>query len=149
MPGTTALKAQRRRRVFLAARPVFVGNNAQIRDRKAVLTVIAEHEPAFTAILQELGKERVVSVIQTLLGDQVFESELKAKLAFPDLYQVSAVRGLQHATSEQEAARSEAEAFREVSGSEEDDLDVEVGDGFKVDGFIGKGFVTTGTTRAG
>ncbi len=60
-----------------------------------------------------LDKQPVIDITLSLLRKQVFESEEKAKLVFPELYHVSAVRGLQHDTSEKNAARSEADALEE------------------------------------
>lgn len=115
----TASKAERRRRIFLAARTIFVGANAQIRDRKDVKAAIERHQETFGQINSK--KDLNVDVIWNLSEKGVFGSELKAKLEFPELYQVSAVRSLQHDVSEQNAARSEAEAFENISHAGSDD----------------------------
>ena len=113
-------KPERRRRIFLTARTIFVGAIAQIRDRKDIRPVIARHHETFQQLNSAFGKDVVVDVISSLLENSVFESELRAKLAFPELYQVSAVRSLQHDVSEQNAARSEAEAFENISHADSD-----------------------------
>ncbi|KAL8824418.1 MAG: hypothetical protein Q9191_005067 [Dirinaria sp. TL-2023a] len=122
-------KAERRRSIFLTARRVFVGSSAQIRDRKAIAAVVAQHGAIFQKLNESFGKESVIGVLLSLLDNGIFDSELKAKLAFPELFQVSAVRSLQHDASEQHAAQSEAEAFDRISlaneNGEEDDIDVE------------------------
>ena len=119
LPKKTS-KPERRRMVFLTARAVFFGDNAQIRDRSAVKTVLQRHTATFQQAIQDFGSNIVVDIIASLLENRIFESELKAKLAFPELYQVSAVRNLQHDASEQDAARSEAEALEEISEPEVD-----------------------------
>ncbi|KAL8702918.1 MAG: hypothetical protein Q9201_003898 [Fulgogasparrea decipioides] len=108
-------KAERRRHVFLTARTVFVGPNAQIRDRKAIAAIVARHESTFQPLCQKFKTSRVIDITLSLLENRIFESELNTKLAFPELYQVSAARNLQHDLSEQHAARSEAEALEAVS----------------------------------
>lgn len=50
-------------------------------------------------------------MIKTLLERQIFESELKAKIEFPGLFQTSPAGGLQHTESENDTAHSEAEAL--------------------------------------
>ena len=111
----TSIDHEQERMVFLVARTVFAGGNAQIRQKKAIRSLIDRHGGAFRQITQNLGKDRVVGIIAKLLEAKTLESELKAKLAFPELYQVSAVRNLQHEASEQDAARSEEEALEELS----------------------------------
>lgn len=122
-------KAERRRSIFLTAREVFVGPSAQIRDRKAIAAVFAKHEATFRELKKTFGEHIIIDVTSSLLRDGVFESELKAKLNFPDLFQVSAVRSLQRDASEQHAAQSEAETFDKISlaneNGEEDDVDVD------------------------
>ena len=113
-------KPERRRKVFLAARATFSGANAQIRDRNVIIRVVSKNERPFREIFHQFTRPIVFDIIQTLLLNRVFESEIEAKLAFPELYSISAVRGLQHAASEQDAARSEKEALEDVSKSKDD-----------------------------
>lgn len=115
-----ASKSERRRRIFLAARTKFVGSSARIRDRAAIKTVISKDPATFQSLKQSFGDIVVVDIIWSLLDSGIFESELKAKLAFPELYQPSPARNLQHDASEQEAAQSEAEALDEASRSDID-----------------------------
>ena len=114
-----ASKAERRRRVFLAARGTFVGTNAHIRDRNMMVKVISQNEQPFLEVIQSFSKAVVYDITRSLLVKEVFESELKAKLQFPELYSVSAVRGLQHDVSEQDAARSEQEVLQEIDESDD------------------------------
>ena len=113
-------KSERRRRIFLAARETFNGPNGKIRDRNVMIRVISKNERPFRDAIQSFSRNIVYDVIHSLLTNQVFESELKAKLQFPELYSVSAVRGLQHDASEQEAARSEQVALEELAQSPDD-----------------------------
>lgn len=116
MPASNPVsKPERRRRIFLSARTVFAGVNAGIRQRKDVARCIAGHEQAFELLIRAFGRDIITDVIVSLLENGIFESELKAKLAFPELYQVSKVRSIQHAVSEQDAARSEDQALASVS----------------------------------
>ena len=113
MPAVS--KPERRRRIFLTARTVFTGVNAGLRQRKDITRCIADHGQTFQPLIQAFGRDVTANVITSLLENGIFESELKAKLAFPELYQVSKVRSLQHDVSEQDAARSENKALASVS----------------------------------
>lgn len=117
--STPTTTAKRRRNVFLAARAVFTDQKAFIRDRNTVEKLVSRHAWSFRKELLHLEKQPVIDMTLSLLRKQVFESEEKAKLVFPELYHVSAVRGMQHDASEENAARSEAKAQEEVSRSEE------------------------------
>ena len=114
-PSKMVSRAERRRRIFLTARAVFIGPSAQIRERKDIRPLSSRHPDTFRQLNSAFGENVVVDIICSLLENGIFESELKARLNFPELYQVSAVRSLQHDVSEQDAVNSEAEAFDSIS----------------------------------
>ena len=53
------------------------------------------------------------------MDQRVFESKLKAKIAFPELFQTSPARDVQRNESENNAARSAAEALEELTSASE------------------------------
>ncbi|KAL8689884.1 MAG: hypothetical protein Q9218_004549, partial [Villophora microphyllina] len=122
-PSMGSVKEQRIREMYSIMNPTVVGNrqNAQIRDRKAIAAVVARHGSTFQPLNKKFGYKVVIDVTLSLLENRIFESELKAKLAFPELYQVSAARSLQHDVSEQNAARSEVEALEAISLADDED----------------------------
>jgi hypothetical protein len=107
------------RRVFLAYRTVFTGPHAQIRKSKKIREVIEQHKGSFEPLIKDFGLNKVADIVKTLLDQQIFESELKAKIAFPELFQTSAARDIQRNTSENDAARSVAEALEELTSASE------------------------------
>jgi hypothetical protein len=107
------------RRVFLAYRTVFTGPHAQIRKSKKVREVIEQHGGSFQPLIKDFGFDKVVDIVKTLLDQRVFESELKAKIAFPELFQTSPARDVQRNESENDAARSVAEAIEELTSASE------------------------------
>jgi Zn-dependent M16 (insulinase) family peptidase len=107
------------RRVFLAYRTVFTGPHAQIRKSKKVREVIEQHKESFKSLIRDFGFEKVADIVKTLLDQRVFESELKAKIAFPELFQTSPARDVQRNASENDAARSVAEALEELTSTSE------------------------------
>ena len=103
------------KRVFLACRAVFDGNNAQVRKPKAILKVVSQHQQICQTLLNDLGEKNLIGILKNLLERRVFDSDLEAKLAFPDLFTTSAARDLQHNTTEADAAKSEAEALENIA----------------------------------
>jgi hypothetical protein len=109
-----------KRRVFLAYRTVFTGPNAHIRKSKKVREVIQQHRKSFEPLIKDFGFNKVVDIVKALLDQRVFESELKAKIAFPELFRSSPARDVQRNASENDAARSAAEALEVCNGHMDD-----------------------------
>lgn len=117
------------RRVFLAYRTVFTGPQAQIRKSKKVREVIEQHRTSFEPLITDFGFDKVADIVKTLLDQRIFQSELKAKIAFPELFKTSPERDVQRNASENDAARSVAEALEELtSASEQGELGEEYQD---------------------
>ncbi|RDL40953.1 uncharacterized protein BP5553_00932 [Venustampulla echinocandica] len=108
-----------KRRVFLAYRTVFIGPHAQIRKSKKVKEVIEQHKNSFKPLIKDFGFDHVAEIVKYLLDQRVFESELRAKIAFPELFQTSQARDIQRTASENDAARSVAEALEELASTGE------------------------------
>jgi len=102
------------RRVFLAYRTLFTGPEAQIRKSTKVRKIVTKHQGSFHPLIRDLGLPKIVEIVKILLDQQVFESELKAKIVFPELFQTSPERNVQRNASEKEATRSIAEAIEEA-----------------------------------
>ena len=100
-----------KRRVFLASRSVFSGQNVHIRRAKKIRETVLQYSSLFKPLVNDFGINKTTDIIKILLEQKIFESELKAKIEFPELYQISPARSLQHAALETDAARSEAEVL--------------------------------------
>jgi hypothetical protein len=107
------------RRVFLVYRTVFTGPHAHIQKSKKVREVIEQHRGSFQPLLRDFGFDKVADIVKTLLDQRAFESELKGKIAFPELFQTSPARDVQRNESENDAARSAAEALEELTSASE------------------------------
>ena len=77
---------EERKRVFLATRDIFAGQNALIRKQKKVREMILKNENELREILADMGESTVVGVAKGLLEMQMFEMERKARIMFPDLF---------------------------------------------------------------
>ena len=98
---------------------MFTGPQAHIRKSKKVREVIEQHRQSFKPLIKDFGFDKVADIVKTLLDHRVFESELKAKIAFPELFQTSPARDIQRNESENDAARSAAEVLEELTSASE------------------------------
>jgi hypothetical protein len=83
-----ATKTQQRS-VYLACRAIFTGQKAHLRKQKLVRKELTNHLSVLQPLMRELGTEKVVTILRALLEKHVFESELRAKQEFPDLFRSS------------------------------------------------------------
>ena len=104
-----ASKAERRRRIFVTARQVFSGANAQLRQKNDVARVIKMDKQLFEPLSKDFGEGKVIDIIMSLLADEIFQSKRKAKIAFPGLNQISVVSSKETTVPDQSAVKSKAE----------------------------------------
>ncbi|KAI1454588.1 hypothetical protein F4805DRAFT_469318 [Annulohypoxylon moriforme] len=107
-----------KRRVYLACRAIFAGDKAQLRRPKKVREEIVKRPWALGSLTHDLGIEKVVEILRDLLERRVFESEIRAKVEFPELFHSSPDQEVQREASEIDAARSAAEALEEIASEE-------------------------------
>jgi hypothetical protein len=105
------------RLVYLALKGVFQGQDVHVRQEKKVRKLI-EKQQNHTDIKQLVQTYSLDSLCQTakvLLKDQVFESTLKAKIRFPEVFEVSPDQTAERAISEYEASKHEDAAIQSVA----------------------------------
>ena len=103
-----------KRLVYLHCRSIFTGTNAQVRREKVVLKLLEKHKGSIKILTHEFPLCTICTVAKELLEEGIFESKQRAKLHFPELFEVSKARAAEREASEAEAAKSEAEALEEV-----------------------------------
>lgn len=108
-----------KRRVYLACRAIFAGNNALLRKSKKIRELVVSHNAALAPIIRDFKVEKVLEILKILLEGQVFQSDVKAKIEFPELFRSSPTRDVQRTTSENDAARSVAEVLEEIASVED------------------------------
>ncbi|KAJ9215062.1 hypothetical protein DTO166G4_3319 [Paecilomyces variotii] len=106
------------RLIYLACQHIFRGANSQVRKLKTVKGLIRQNELALTDILREYDINRTSTVAKKLLESEVFDSTLKARIRFPELFDLSPTQSAEREASEAEAARDEANTVREISDRE-------------------------------
>lgn len=112
--------AEDRRRVYLACRPIFAGSNALLRKPKKIRELLSMHLKSIQLLVQNFSIKTVTDIVKILLERRIFQSDVKAKIEFSELFHSSPARDAQRATSENDAARSVAEALDEVVSREDD-----------------------------
>lgn len=100
--------------VYLALRSVFKGADAHIRKPKKIHELVQrhQHEKNIINLIQEHSMVNLCNVARILLEQQVFESTLKAKIRFPDVFEVSPSQNAERAISASKAAKTEADAIQ-------------------------------------
>lgn len=118
-----------KRRVYVLCRPIFSGKNALVRKRKKVKEMVNSSRTSLHPLLNELGEAKLVEALRSLLESRIFESELRARTEFPDLFRPSPSRHAQRQASEINAARSTAEALDEAARQDSEELHIkDIGD---------------------
>lgn len=112
------------RLVYLALRSVFIGDDANIRSVKAIRKRIQKHQQKenIKALIKNHNQDHVYGTAKELLEDRVFESTLRAKLRFPEVFSISPAQSADREQSEKEAARSEANAIKNAAEGRLDNL---------------------------
>jgi len=100
--------------VYLALKNIFKGNEAQVRKAKKVRELMSkrQHNNDVKNLIRQHNFDNVCNVAKALLEKQVFESTSKAKIRFPELFEVSAAQSAERSASEAKAAKTEADAIR-------------------------------------
>ncbi|KAJ5917577.1 hypothetical protein N7466_011131 [Penicillium verhagenii] len=106
------------RLVYLACQHIFRGSYSHVRKPKVIRSLIQENKPSLAGILREYTIKRTSNVAKKLLEDQVFDDTLKAKIRFPELFDVSPNQSAEREVSEAEAAKVEASAVKEITERE-------------------------------
>ena len=111
------------RLVYLALKDSLKGADAQIRKAKKVREVVqkVQYNVDVRDLIQEHNLDNVCNVAKALLEQQIFESTLRAKICFPEVYEISPGQSAERSASEAEAARLEADAINSASGDQNND----------------------------
>ncbi|PVH69905.1 hypothetical protein DL98DRAFT_438000 [Cadophora sp. DSE1049] len=107
------------RLVYLALRNVFKGPDAELRAwgkiRKRIQKHLDNKDAEVHALVAEHDIDDVSYTAQALLQDDIFASTLRAKIRFPEVFDVSPAQSAERVASEAEAARSDSDAIREAA----------------------------------
>lgn len=108
--------------VYLGLKNIFKGQKAEVRQLHAIQRLVTKHQnhAEVKDLIREHDIASVCSVARTLLTEQIFESTLKAKLRFPEVFDVSPTQSAEREASEAEAAKNESDAIRDAAQGHHD-----------------------------
>jgi hypothetical protein len=90
-----------------------------LRIAKKIRKLIQKHldngDAEVRALVAEHNIDNVCNTAKALLQDEIFESTLRAKIRFPEVFEVSPAQSAVRVASEAEAARSDADAIRDAA----------------------------------
>ncbi|UQC85769.1 uncharacterized protein CLUP02_11268 [Colletotrichum lupini] len=121
-----AYKNEDLERVYCTCRAIFSGNDALLRKKKKVKEALVKNTTTIKPLFFSFGEEKTILMSQHLLECRVFESDLRAKVMFPSLFQSTPQQDAEREASEADAVRSVANALDEMSQSEGEDDDDEL-----------------------
>ncbi|KAI0805229.1 hypothetical protein GGR55DRAFT_285014 [Xylaria sp. FL0064] len=100
--------------VYLALKNVFKGLDAEVRRLAAVRKLITRQQTDtdVSHLIKAHNIDIVCNIARTLLADGIFESTLKAKIRFPEVFDVSPAQSAEREASEAEAAINDANAIK-------------------------------------
>jgi len=113
--------------VYLTLKNVFDGSNAEVRQPKAIRKLINESNKKrdVADLIRAYTLDTICNTARILLTEQIFQSTIKAKIRFPEVFDVSPAQTAEREASEAEAAKNEAIAIEDaVQGHQENIQDV-------------------------
>ncbi|KAI7423213.1 hypothetical protein KC336_g7943 [Hortaea werneckii] len=104
------------RLVYLSFKNIFTGPDAHLRSLKTIRKRVQKYKDKeeIKALIQQHNLDHICNTAKSLLESEVFESTLKAKIRFPEVFDVSPSQSADREASEAEAAKSEADAIRKA-----------------------------------
>ncbi|KAI0551077.1 hypothetical protein F4679DRAFT_540228 [Xylaria curta] len=114
--------------VYLALKNVFKGKNAEVRRLTAVRRLITQNQKDsdVSNLINGHNIDIVCQIARSLLTEEIFESTLKAKIRFPEVFDVSPAQSAERAASEAEAAINEANAIKGVAHAYSEDVQFDI-----------------------
>ncbi|KAL8718239.1 MAG: hypothetical protein Q9225_004597 [Loekoesia sp. 1 TL-2023] len=121
------------RLVYLHCSSIFSGANAHVRKVKKISQLLEKHKASIKILTREFTLPAIATVTKELLEERIFESLPRARLRYPELFQLSEIQEAERAASEAEVLRIEAEAAQDIALTSDDEggdecLDLEQGE---------------------
>ncbi|KAJ0333172.1 hypothetical protein COL922a_010910 [Colletotrichum nupharicola] len=112
---------EERQRVYRTCRAIFSGDAALFRKPKKIKETLLHNRAPLKHVFQEFGEVKLADIVKQLLESRLFESDLRAKVEFPELFRTSPQQDAQREASEADAAKSIADCLGEIARFEEDE----------------------------
>ena len=103
--------------VYLTLKNVFMGNVAEMRKLTAIRKVIQKErrQSEVESLVSAHGLETICTTTRSLLLEGIFKSTMRAKIRFPEVFDVSPTQSAEREASEAEAVRCEATAISQFA----------------------------------
>ncbi|KAK1948644.1 hypothetical protein LY78DRAFT_698110 [Colletotrichum sublineola] len=101
--------------VYCMCRPLFSGSNAQLRKKKGIRKILLGNKDSLQPLFAGKSEKKLVATVQSLLENRAFESDLQAKVLFPDLFRTSPQRDAKREASKADVARSAVKFLEEIT----------------------------------
>lgn len=115
-----------RRLVYLHCSSIFKGTNTRIRKLKKIIQLLSQHENSLKILTNEFTLDAIAAVARWLLDERIFESQARARIHFPELFQPSETQEAEREAAEAEVARIEAETAQETVVTSDEDWGSEI-----------------------
>ncbi|KAJ3952557.1 hypothetical protein N0V92_010994 [Colletotrichum tropicale] len=112
---------EERQRVYRTCRAIFSGDAALFRKPKKIKETLLHNRGSLKHVFQEFGEVKLADIVKQLLENRLFESDLRAKVEFPELFRTSPQQDAQREASEADAAKSVADCLGEIARFEEEE----------------------------
>ncbi|KAI8295302.1 hypothetical protein K4K59_004743 [Colletotrichum sp. SAR11_240] len=112
---------EERQRVYRTCRAIFSGDAALFRKPKKIKETLLHNRGPLKHVFQEFGEVKLADIVKQLLENRLFESDLRAKVEFPELFRTSPQQDAQREASEADAAKSVADCLGEIARFEEEE----------------------------
>lgn len=112
---------EERQRVYRTCRAIFSGDAALFRKPKKIKETLLQNRGSLKHLFQEFDEVKLADIVKQLLENRLFESDLRAKVEFPELFRTSPQQDAQREASEADAAKSVADCLGEIARFEEDE----------------------------
>lgn len=76
-------------RVYTDCRSIFAGAGALFRKSSSIKNLLQKHRDSIAPLLREFSLDAICFVAQDLLRKRIFEFPARAKLRFPELFQIT------------------------------------------------------------
>ncbi|KAI8189045.1 N-acetyl-6-hydroxytryptophan oxidase ivoB [Colletotrichum sp. SAR 10_75] len=97
------------------------GDAALFRKPKKIKETLLQNRGSLKHVFQEFDEVKLADIVKQLLENRLFESDLRAKVEFPELFRTSPQQDAQREASEADAAKSVADCLGEIARFEEEE----------------------------
>ncbi|KAI9759618.1 MAG: hypothetical protein M4579_002186 [Chaenotheca gracillima] len=105
------------RLVYLSCRRIFEGDKSKLRKLNLIKQMILDNKDSVQDVIEQHNIDSVCNTARRLLKKHVFQSECKAKMRFPGLFDVSPREIAKRVAWEVDAPISETKILKGASGS--------------------------------